>query len=486
MKLYQKRAWELSDMLRTKKVSAAEICREVSERIKETGKDTNSYITVCNDALSQAEEVDRAIADGRELHPLAGIPIAVKDNISVKGMPMTCGSRMLESYVPLYDASVITKLRNAGMVITGKANMDEFAMGSSTETSYFGAVHNPYNYDYTAGGSSGRSASAVSAGEAILALGSDTGGSIRQPASFCGITGLKPTYGSVSRYGLIAFASSLEQIGPMGKDVRDTAMLYGLICGHDPMDATTYKRDYSDYASSLKIDVKGLRVGVPEEYFGDFVQEDVKNAVYSSIKLLESNGATVKSISLPNTKAAVNTYYIISSAEASSNLARFDGVRYGYRTEDYNSLREMYERTRSEGFGKEVKRRIMLGTFVLSSGYYDEYYIKAQNVRRMISHELSEAFRDNDVIITPTYPVPAFKSGKSSTDILSVYAQDICTVAANISGIPAINVPCGTISNGLPVGMQIMGKHFSEKLLFDTAYAFERITDGIYTGGAVR
>jgi aspartyl-tRNA(Asn)/glutamyl-tRNA(Gln) amidotransferase subunit A len=263
-------------------------------------------------------------------------------------------------------------------------------------------------------------------------------------------------------------------------------MLYGLICGHDPMDATTYKRDYSDYASSLKIDVKGLRVGVPEEYFGDFVQEDVKNAVYSSIKLLESNGATVKSISLPNTKAAVNTYYIISSAEVSSNLARFDGVRYGYRTEDYNSLREMYERTRSEGFGKEVKRRIMLGTFVLSSGYYDEYYIKAQNARRMIRHELSEAFRDNDVIITPTYPVPAFKSGKSSTDILSVYAQDICTVPANISGIPAINVPCGTISHGLPVGMQIMGKHFSEKLLFDTAYAFERITDGIYTGGAVR
>ncbi|MBQ8724658.1 MAG: Asp-tRNA(Asn)/Glu-tRNA(Gln) amidotransferase subunit GatA, partial [Oscillospiraceae bacterium] len=277
-----------------------------------------------------------------------------------------------------------------------------------------------------------------------------------------------------------------EQIGTMGKDVRDTAMLYDLICGHDPMDATTYNCTYPDFISSLKTDVNGLRIGVPEEYFGDFVDDEVKNAIFSSIKLLESNGAVVRNISLPHTRYAVNAYYIISSAEASSNLARYDGVRYGHRAEDPVSLRDMYERTRSEGFGWEVNRRIMLGTFVLSSGYYDEYYIKAQNARRMISHELSEAFRDNDVIITPTYPVPAFKSGKSSTDILSVYAQDICTVPANISGIPAINVPCGTISHGLPVGMQIMGKHFSEKLLFDTAYAFERITDGIYTGGAVR
>ncbi len=482
MKLYQKRAWELSRMLHTKKVSAAEICREIIERIQQTDDKTNAYITICDDILSRAEEIDRAIADGRELHPLAGIPVAIKDNISVKGVPMTCGSRMLEKYIPPYDAAVITNLRNAGMVITGKTNLDEFAMGSSTETSYFGEVRNPFNYDYTAGGSSGGSAATVSAGEAILALGSDTGGSIRQPSSFCGITGLKPTYGSVSRYGLTAFASSLEQIGPMGKDVTDTAMLYSLICGHDPMDATTYDRIYPDFASSLNTDVNGLRIGVPEEYFGDFVQDDVKNAVYSSIKLLESKGARVKSISLPNTKAAVNTYYIISSAEASSNLARFDGVRYGYRAENCTSLREMYERTRSEGFGWEVKRRIMLGTFVLSSGYYDEYYIRAQKARRMICHELSEVFKECDVIITPTYPVPAFKS---STDILSVYSQDICTVSANISGIPAINVPCGTISHGLPVGMQIMGNHFSEKLLFDTAYAFEKMTDGIYTGGAV-
>lgn len=486
MKLYQQKAWELSHMLRTKKVSAAEIYHEVTERTAEIGKKTNSYITLCKDALCHAEKIDKAIADGMELHPLAGIPVAVKDNICVKGMPLTCGSKMLENYVSPYDASAAAKLRSAGMIITGKTNLDEFAMGSSTETSYFGGVRNPFNYNYTAGGSSGGSAAAVSAGEAILALGSDTGGSIRQPASFCGITGLKPTYGSVSRYGLTAFASSLEQIGPMGKDVRDTAMLYSLICGYDNMDASTYKRDYPDYAASLKTDVNGLRIGVPEEYFGDFAEDSVKNAVYSSIKLLESKGASVKSISLPSTRAAVNTYYIISSAEASSNLARFDGVRYGYRAKDYDSLREMYERTRSEGFGTEVKRRIMLGTFVLSSGYYDEYYIKAQNTRRMIRHELSEAFRDNDVIITPTYPVPAFKSGESSTDILSVYAQDICTVPANISGIPAISVPCGTISHGLPVGMQIMGKHFSEKLLFDTAYAFEKMTDGIYTGGAVR
>ncbi len=485
MKLYQKRAWELSHMLRTKKVSAAEICRETAERIEKNGKDTNSYITVCNDIFCQADEVDRAIAEGKELHPLAGIPIAVKDNISVKGVPMTCGSKMLEKYIPPYDATVIKKIRNAGMIITGKTNMDEFAMGSSTETSYFGAVRNPFNYDYTAGGSSGGSAAAVSAGEAILALGSDTGGSIRQPASFCGITGLKPTYGSVSRYGLTAFASSLEQIGPMCKDITDTAMLYSLICGHDPMDATTYDRIYPDFLSSFKTNINGLRIGVPEEYFGDFVQDEVKNAVYSSIKLLESNGANVKSISLPNTKAAVNTYYIISSAEASSNLARFDGIRYGYRAENCNSLSEMYERTRSEGFGKEVKRRIMLGTFVLSAGYYEDYYSKAQNARCMISRELSEVFREYDVIITPTYPVSPFKAGETGTDILSVYAQDICTVSANISGIPAINVPCGTISHGLPIGIQMMGKHFSEKLLFDTAYAFEKMTDGIYTGGAL-
>lgn len=486
MKLYKKKACELSRMLRERKISSEEICRDVLERIDSAESSTNAYITVCDDIIEQAKAIDKAVAEGRDIHPLAGIPIAVKDNISTKGLRTTCASRMLENYVPPYDAQVITRLRQAGMVITGKTNMDEFAMGSSTENSYFGCTHNPYNYDHSAGGSSGGSAAAVAGGEAILALGSDTGGSVRQPASFCGITGLKPTYGSVSRYGLIAFASSLEQVGVLGRCAADTAMLYSLICGHDSKDAATARRIYGDFGAELSYNIKGMKIGIPEEYFGADVSQETAKAVYASISCFEKMGAEVRRISLPNTKYAVNTYYIISSAEASSNLARYDGVRYGFRAENCSSLAEMYERTRSEGFGSEVKRRIMLGTFVLSSGFYDDYYKKALSARNMIRQELLDAFKECDIIITPTYPTPALRLGDSAADRMGLYNSDIFTVPANISGLPAMSVPCGMSSAGLPIGMQLMGAPFSEQLLFNAAYAFECFTDECFAGGVFR
>ncbi len=486
MKLYKKTAHELCEMLRAKKVSAAEISRDVMEAISEKEPVLHSYITVSGDIEKQAEKVDKAIAAGQKLHPLAGIPVAVKDNISVKGVKMTCGSKMLENYIPSYNASAVEKLYSAGMIITGKTNMDEFAMGASTETSYFGRTCNPYAEEYTAGGSSGGSAAAVSAGEAILALGSDTGGSIRQPAAFCGITGLKPTYGSVSRYGLTAFASSLEQIGPMGKDTADTAMLYSLICGRDKKDATSVIRDYSDFMASPEANIKGQRIGIPVEYYGENIDTEVKNAVLEAVKLLEKMGAEIKEVTLPLTSYVVNTYYIISSAEASSNLARYDGVRYGYRTKNFTSLTDMYTNTRSEGFGREVKKRIMLGTYVLSSGYYDAYYSKAQQTRSMITKEVNDVFGECDMLITPSYPTAAFKTGTQADSSLSMYTSDICTVTANITGIPALSVPCGYTKDGLPIGMQIMGRHFSEQQLFNTAYVFEKITDRVYTGGAVK
>lgn len=481
MKLYKKKAWELSMMLREREVSSEEICRDVLERIDSAESSTNAYITVCDDIIEQARAADKAIAEGGDIHPLAGIPIAVKDNISTKGLRTTCASRMLENYIPPYDAEVITRLRQAGMVITGKTNMDEFAMGSSTENSYFGCTHNPYDREYSAGGSSGGSAAAVAGGEAILALGSDTGGSVRQPASFCGITGLKPTYGSVSRYGLIAFASSLEQVGVLGKCAADTAMLYSLICGHDIKDATSARRIYNDFSSGISENIGGIRIGVPDDFFGADVSEETARAVYESISCFEKMGAKVRRISLPDTKYAVNTYYIISSAEASSNLARYDGVRYGFRADGCSSLTEMYEQSRSQGFGEEVKRRIMLGTFVLSSGFYDDYYKKALSARNMIRQELLAAFEECDIIITPTYPTPALRLGDSAADRMGVYNSDIFTVPANIAGLPAMSVPCGMSSDGLPIGMQLMGSPFSEQLLFNAAYAFER-----FTGGAVR
>lgn len=478
MRLYEKTAFELSQMLRNKECSAVEIINDVNSRISEVEDRVGAYVTLNDKSTEQAEAVDKAIANGEQLHPLAGIPIGIKDNISTKGLKTTCSSKMLENYVPPFNATVMDKVLSANMVVTGKMNMDEFAMGSSTETSYMHLTHNPNNLDCVPGGSSGGSAAAIASGEAVLTLGSDTGGSIRQPAALCGAVGLKPTYGSVSRYGLVAFASSLDQIGPLGKSVKDVAMLQSLICGHDRMDATSKNIEYPDYAANLKDSVKGLRIGVPKEYFGDGIDSEVKASVYSAIKMLEENGAVVKEISLPSTEYAINTYYIIASAEASSNLARFDGVKYGYRAKDYDGLIDMYEKTRSEGFGDEVKRRIMLGTFVLSSGFYDAYYKKAKLVQRKISAEFTQAFADCDVIATPTVPSSAFKIGENINDPIKMYYNDVCTVTVNIAGLPAISLPCGKNADGMPFGLQLIADKFKEQTLLDAANAYEKLCGG--------
>lgn len=479
MELFEQTASVLSEMLQKKECSAVELCQSVQGRIAAVEEKVGAYVTQCEDVLAQAEAVDNARAAGESLHPLAGIPIGIKDNISTKGLRTTCASKMLEQYVPPFDATVMQSIRDAKMAITGKLNMDEFAMGSSTETSYIKKTHNPHCLDCVPGGSSGGSAAAVAAGEAIVTLGSDTGGSIRQPSSFCGTVGLKPTYGSVSRYGLVAFASSLDQIGPIGKSVKDVAMLYSLICGHDNMDATSAYRTYPDFAAALQgSQVAGLKIGLPKEYFGAGIDDTVKTAVMNAVHLLEANGAIVKEISLPSTEYAVNTYYIIASAEASSNLARFDGVKYGYRATNYDGLTDMYERTRSEGFGDEVKRRIMLGTFVLSSGFYDAYYKKAKLVQRQIAQEFAAAFQQCDIIITPTYPTPAFRLGAQIDDPLKMYSGDVCTVPVNIAGLPAISVPCGKTETGLPIGMQMIGAKFAEQTILGAANAYEQLCGG--------
>lgn len=479
MRLYEKTASELSEMLRNKECSALEICNDVIERIHETEGKVGAFVTVCEDSAKEnAAEVDRAIARGEVLHPLAGIPLGIKDNISTKGIRTTCSSKMLENYVPPFDATVTEKVNAAKMTVIGKMNMDEFAMGSSTETSYMHLTKNPHNTDCVPGGSSGGSAAAVASGEAVLSLGSDTGGSIRQPAALCGAVGMKPTYGSVSRYGLVAFASSLDQIGPLGKSVKDIAMLQSLICGHDRRDATSKIAEYPDYAADLKSNIKGLDIGVPKEYFGEGIDTEVKDAVMKAIKEMEANGANIKEISLPSTKYAINTYYIIASAEASSNLARFDGVKYGYRAKDYDGLIDMYEKTRSEGFGDEVKRRIMLGTFVLSSGYFDAYYKKAKRVQKRISEEFSQAFKECDIIATPTVPASAFRIGENIGDPIKMYYNDVCTVTVNIAGLPAISLPCGKDSRSMPMGLQLIGSKFSEQQLLDAAYGYEQICGG--------
>lgn len=474
MELYEKTASELSEMLKSKQISSVELTESVFDRIGAVEDKVEAYVTLCRDkALEQAKELDNRRTK-ETLHPLAGIPIGIKDNISTKGILTTCSSKMLYNYVPPFNAHVIDRINDADMIITGKLNMDEFAMGSSTETSYFKKTKNPHDLTRVPGGSSGGSAASVAAGECIVSLGSDTGGSIRCPASYCGVVGLKPTYSSVSRYGLIAFASSLDQIGPFGRCVKDVAMLYSLICGHDSMDATSAYREYPLFENKLTSDVKGLKIGIPAEYFGDGVDEEVKKAVMNSVKELEKQGAEIVEISLPSTKYALSAYYVISSAEASSNLARFDGVKYGYRTENYDSLIDMYEKTRSEGFGDEVKRRIMLGTFVLSSGFYDAYYKKAKLVANNIKAEFAEAFAKCDVIATPATPSPAFKLGENMGDPLKMYAADICTVTVNIAGLPAVSTPCGKV-NGMPVGIQFIGSKFDEQTLLNTAYALEKI-----------
>ncbi len=472
MRLYQKTAGELSAMLRNKVCSAVELLADVQQRLYETEAEIGAYITLNAESMQQARAVDDARARGENLHPLAGIPVAVKDNISTRGLRTTCASRMLEQYIPPYDADAVEKLKKAGMVILGKTNMDEFAMGSSTETSCMQLTRNPRNLACVPGGSSGGSAAAVASGSAILALGSDTGGSVRQPAAFCGCVGLKPTYGSVSRYGLIAHASSLDQIGPLTRDVADAALLFHLLRGHDPRDASSAARTYSDAGELRSPDVSGLRIGIPKEYFTDAVDIPVKEAVMQALRVLEAKGAVLREISLPLTAYAVSTYYILAAAEASSNLARYDGVRYGYRSPDSADLKEMYAKTRSEGFGREVKRRIMLGTFVLSADVYAAYYQKAAHMRRRISNMLSEALLDCDVIAAPTAPTPAFRIGeKQHTDM---YAADFCTVTANLTGLPAISIPCGKAGEGMPIGMQLMGRPFAEAVLLRTAYTYEQ------------
>lgn len=478
MKLYEYTISELSDMLKNGKCSAAEILCDVKGRIDSIENKIGAYITLNENALEVAKNADRLLAEGKPLHPLAGIPIALKDNISTKGMRTTCASKMLEGYIPPYNALAADRLEKCGAVIIGKTNMDEFAMGSSTESSYFGVTRNPHNTEFVPGGSSGGSAAAVCAGEAIAALGSDTGGSVRQPASFCGMVGIKPTYGRVSRYGLIAYASSFDQIGAITKSVRDSALLLGAVSGHDLRDSTSLTCECPDFSALLTDNIKGLRIGIAEEYFSGTADSEIKDIVLAAVKELEKAGAVPVSVSLPAKEYAVSTYYTIACAEASSNLARYDGVRYGYRAEGYRGTDDMFVKSRSEGFGREVKRRIMLGTFVLTSGYADEYYRKAKLMQARITREFSEAFEKCDVIALPTAPTAAFRIDESSDDIVKLYGGDICTVPANITGLPAISVPCGRTSSGLPVGLQLMGRHCDEQTLFNTAYSYENIVGG--------
>ena len=473
MKLYEKNAAELSAMLQKKECSAVELTQDVLERIEEKESAVGAYVTRCEDCLDQAKAVDDARAAGKELHPLAGIPIGIKDNISTKGIRTTCSSKMLENYVPPFDATVMQPVREAGMVITGKMNMDEFAMGSSTETSYFHTTHNPHNLECVPGGSSGGSAAAVAAGEAILTLGSDTGGSIRQPASLCGVVGLKPTYGSVSRYGLVAFASSLDQIGPVGKDVADCAALLEIIAGHDEKDSTSMKREDLQFSKELTGDIKGMKFGVPEEYLAEGLDPEVKASFMGVLDTLKELGAEVEFFSIKTMEYMIPAYYIIASAEASSNLERFDGVKYGFRAAEYEGLHDMYKKTRTAGFGEEVKRRIMLGSFVLSSGYYDAYYLKALRTKALIKKEFDQAFGKYDVLLAPASPFTAPKIGESLKNPLAMYLGDIYTVAVNLCGLPGITVPCGKDSKGLPIGIQMIGDCFMEKKILRAAHAYE-------------
>ncbi len=449
--------------------SSEEVVAEYLERIGRSK--LNAFIfTARESALSRAKEIDANDIEG----PLAGIPVAIKDNISTKGIETTCASNILKGYFPPYDAHVIERLKNAGAVIIGKTNMDEFAMGTSTETSFYGATKNPWNMERVPGGSSGGSAAAVAGGEVPISLGSDTGGSVRCPASFCGVVGLKPTYGVISRYGLIAYANSLEQIGPFATSVRDVATLFDVVAGYDPRDSTSVDNEVN-YSYSLENNVKGLRIGVPEEYFGEGTDESVEKAVRDSINTLEELGAKSTTINMPHTKYALAAYYIIAMSEASSNLARFDGMRYGLRTED-SDWHTTFSQVRAAGFGDEVKRRILLGTYALSAGYHDKYYLKALKVRTLIKQDFERAFKDVDVLITPTMPYPAFRLGEKIDDPLSLYLADVDTVPINLAGVPSISVPCG-FSGGLPIGMQIIGKHFDEAAILRTAYTFEENTD---------
>ena len=461
----------ISEKLRAGEVSSLELTQLCLDKI---GKSKlNAVNTVCAErAVRAAKAADERLARG-ESGPLLGVPVIVKDNICTEGVRTTCSSRILENYIPPYDATVVKKLDGAGAVILGKSNMDEFAMGSSNETSYFGPVRNPVNPEYVPGGSSGGSAAAVGEALCFAALGSDTGGSIRQPASMCGVVGLKPTYGTVSRYGLIAFGSSLDQIGPFTRSVRDSAIMMNVLAGHDPMESTSFVRGYPDFTSGIRGSVKGLRLGVPKECFAPGSDPEVLAAVERAIAFYEENGAETTEVSLPLTDAGLAVYYIIACAEAASNLSRFDGIKYGYRAKEYDSLVDLYVRSRTEGFGAEVKRRIMLGNYVLSSGYYDAYYLQALKVRTLVKRDCEKAFEKCDLFISPTSPTPAFRFGEKSDDPLTMYMSDVFTVTANIAGLPAISVPCGRSSAGLPIGMQLTGPAFSECEIFNAAEFYE-------------
>ncbi len=466
---------ELQEKLKSKELTIKDITKAYTDRITEKEKDVQAFVTVlAEEANKKAEEMQEKIDKGEVKGEFAGIPIGIKDNICTKGVKTTCSSKMLENFVSPYDATVMEKVNQEGMINLGKLNMDEFAMGGSTEYSYFYPTKNPWNLNKVPGGSSGGSAAAVAANMVPWALGSDTGGSIREPASFCGVVGLKPTYGLVSRYGLVAFASSLDQIGPITKDVRDSAMLLNVIAGHDKKDTTSVDREEKDYTVCLKGDVKGLKIGVPKEFYAEGINEEVKAKLYEAIDRYKKLGAEIEEFSLDIAKYSLASYYIIACAEASSNLGRFDGIRYTYRTGEFKNLKELYKKSRSEGFGPEVKRRIILGTYVLSSGYYDAYYKKAQQVRTLVMNEFNKAFEKYDVILAPTSPTVAFDIGSKSNNPLEMYLADICTVSVNIAGLPGISIPCGVDKEGMPIGMQLIGNKFCEETILNAAYTFEQ------------
>ena len=475
MEILSLTATELSEKIKQKEITVVEATKAVLEQIKKAEPVINSYVTVDEEgALVQAEEVQKKIDAGELTGPLAGVPVAVKDNMCVEGQLTTCSSKILYNFKPTFSSEAVLNLKKAGMVIVGKTNMDEFAMGSTTETSYYGPTKNPHNTEHVPGGSSGGSCAAVAAQECFMALGSDTGGSIRQPSSFCGVVGLKPTYGTVSRYGLIAYGSSLDQIGPVAKDVTDCATLLEAIASHDTKDSTSVEREDYDFTSALVEDVKGLKIGIPKDYFGDGLDPEVKEAILKAADVLKEKGAIVEEFDLSLVQYAIPAYYVIASAEASSNLERFDGVKYGYRTEEYEGLHNMYKKTRSEGFGAEVKRRIMLGSFVLSSGYYDAYYLKALRTKALIKKAFDEAFEKYDMILAPAAPTTAPELGKSLSDPIKMYLGDIYTISVNLAGLPGISVPCGYDGKGLPIGLQLIGDCFKEKNIIRAAYTFEQ------------
>ena len=475
MKLLELTAVELGKKIKAGEVTVEEATRAALDAIKAKEEQVHSFVTIDEEgAMNRAKEVQKLIDGGTLTGPLAGVPVAIKDNLCTKGMLTTCSSKILYNFIPTYTAEAVLNLEKAGAVILGKTNMDEFAMGSTTETSAYGVTKNPWNTEHVPGGSSGGSCAAVAAEECFYALGSDTGGSIRQPSSFCGVTGIKPTYGTVSRYGLIAYGSSLDQIGPVAKDVTDCATILEAITSYDKKDSTSVKREDTDFTSALVDDVKGMKIGIPRDYLGEGLDPEVKTAILAAAKTLEEKGAIVEEFDLSLVEYAIPAYYVIAAAEASSNLARFDGVKYGYRTKEYEGLHNMYKKSRSEGFGPEVKRRIMLGSFVLSSGYYDAYYLKALRTKALIKQAFDKAFEKYDVILGPAAPTTAPKLGESLSDPLKMYLGDVYTVSVNLAGLPGISLPCGLDSKGLPIGLQLIGDCFKEKNIIRAAYAYEQ------------